>query len=89
MPEESKDLTLLETIRELKKRDPFHAFSILMSSGDRYRIENGENLVEMKSEFFYAFPGGEKMAFIRTNQIAAVEEFGLKRGGKRRRNGRR
>ena len=84
MPEESKDLTLLETIRELKKREPFHAFTIVLSSGDRYKIEIGENLVEMKSEFFYAFPGGEKMTFIRMNQIAAVEEFGRSRRPKRR-----
>jgi hypothetical protein len=85
MPEESKDLSLLEAIRELKKREPFHAFTILLSSGDRYLIENGDNLVELKSEFFYAFPGGEKMVFIRMNQIAAVEELGPATRGRRRR----
>ena len=73
MPEESKDHTLMQAIRELKRREPFHPFSLVLTSGDRYLIENGENLVEMKTEFFYAFPGGERFVFIRTNQIEAVD----------------
>ena len=84
MPEESKDITLLEAIREAKHREPFHAFVIVMTSGDRYVIENGENLVEMKSEFFYALPGGERFVFIRMNQIAAVE--GAVNGSRRKRS---
>jgi hypothetical protein len=73
MPEEPKDISLLQAIRDLKHRDPFHPFSIVLTSGDRYVIENGENLVEMKSEFFYAMPGGERFVFLRLNQIVAIE----------------
>jgi hypothetical protein len=85
MPEESKDITMLEAIRDLKRREPFQPFVIVLTSGDRYRIENGENLVEMKSEFFYALPGGEKFVFLRMNQIAAVENHPAVGRGKRRR----
>jgi hypothetical protein len=64
---------ILKSIRELKNQDPYHAFDILTASGDRYRIANGANLVVMKSEFFYAYPGGDKFVLIRINQITAVE----------------
>ena len=75
---------ILKSIRELKNGEPFYPFEIVISSGDRYRIENGENLVEMKSEFFYAFPSGEKFVLIRINQIAAVERLGPPRRSRRR-----
>jgi hypothetical protein len=64
---------ILDAILELKTREPFVPFRILLTSGDRYLIESGENLVEMKSEYFYARPGGESFVFLRKNQIAAVE----------------
>jgi hypothetical protein len=85
MPEEPKDITLMEAIRELKHRDPFRPFSIVVASGDRYVIENGENLVEMKNELFYALPGGEKFVFLRNNQIVAVENTANGSKAKRRR----
>jgi hypothetical protein len=70
---EREDSRILNSIRELKEQDPFAPFTIVMTSGDKYRIEAGQNLVEMKTEFFYAFPGGDKFVLIRMNQIAAVE----------------
>ena len=57
---DSKRSHIVETIRELEAREPFVPFVIVMSSGDRYLIEAPANLVEMKSEFFYAYPGGDK-----------------------------
>jgi hypothetical protein len=45
----------------------------VLTSGDGYLIETGANLVELRTEFFYATPGGERFMFIRKNQIAAVE----------------
>ena len=81
---EEERTSILESIRELKNGDPFHPFEIVISSGDRYRIENGNNLVEMKSEFFYAFPGGDKFVLIRINQIAAIERLAPPRRRPRR-----
>ena len=76
--------SLLRTIRELKHRDPFVAFQIVMTSGDKYLIENGENLVEMRTEFFYAYPRSDRFVFMRMNQIAAVERPQERRGTRRR-----
>ena len=76
--------TILRSIHELKGQDPFSPFVIIVSSGDRYRIDAPENLVEMKSEFFYAFPGGERFVLIRIDQIVAVEKLGPGRRVSRR-----
>jgi hypothetical protein len=73
---ESEKPNILRSINELKNQDPFSPFSIVVSSGDRYLIEAPATLVEMKSEFFYAFPGGERFVLIRINQIVAVEKHG-------------
>jgi hypothetical protein len=64
---------ILGSIRELKARDPFAPFVIVLTSGDRYRIEAGGNLVEMRTELFYAYPRTDKFVLIRINQIAAVD----------------
>jgi hypothetical protein len=78
---EAPRMDVISAILDLKNRDPFAPFRIVLTSGDKYLIERGENLVELVTEFFYATPGGERFAFIRKNQIAAVE--GEESSGKR------
>lgn len=80
-PEES---SVVRTIADLKGREPFQPFSIVVASGDRYRIEAPENLVQMKSEFFYALPQSDNFVFIRINQIVAVERLDTKRPVRRK-----
>jgi hypothetical protein len=81
-PEKS---SIIDAILEMKARDPFMPFRIILTSGDRFAIEQADNLVELKSEFFYALPGGESFVFLRNNQIAAVEGPEKKRPVARRR----
>jgi len=81
---EAEQLGVLQQIRDLKAQDPFSPFLIIISSGDRYTIEAAANLVEMKSELFYAFPGGDRFVLIRINQIVAVERVGTRRNPSRR-----
>jgi hypothetical protein len=75
---------LLQAILELKDREPFQPFRIVLTSGDKYLIENGANLVEMKTEFFYASPSKDGFVFLRKNQIAAVEKPEARRQPRRR-----
>jgi hypothetical protein len=84
MAEEHPNMDVVDAILELKGRDPFVPFRIVLTSGDKYLIESGENLVEMRTEFFYATPGGERFAFIRKHQIAAVEGSEQKRPSRRK-----
>jgi hypothetical protein len=81
---ESKDSNIIDTILDLKRREPFDPFRIVMTSGDKYLIEAGENLIIGETQMFYAVPRSDKVLFIRMNQIAAVEQFDEKRPAKRR-----
>ena len=83
MPE-LEESSLLKTIGDLKGREPFAPFSIVVSSGDRYRIDAPENLVQMKTEFFYAQPRSDNFVFFRINQIVAVERNDAKRTARRK-----
>ncbi len=78
---DSERSNILESIRELRAQSPFAPFAIVLTSGDRNVIEAPGNLVEMRSELFYAYPGGDKFVLIRISQIVAIERPGE---GKRR-----
>jgi hypothetical protein len=81
---ESEQSSILVTIRELRAQDPFVPFTIVMTSGDRYRIDVAHNLVEMRTELFYAYPGSDRFVLMRMNQIAAVERGTERRPARRR-----
>lgn len=71
----STESRMLETILALKRREPFVQFQIILNSGDRYLIENPDLLAVGKSELAYYFPKSNRVAFLRTNQIIAVEQL--------------
>ena len=81
---ESEQSNIVQAIRDLKSREPYSPFAIVLASGDRYVIKAGENLVEMKSEFFYAYPHSDQFVFMRLNQIVAVEKLAEKRPARRK-----
>ena len=49
MPERMNH-NVVDAILDLKDRDPFMPFKIVLVSGDKYLIETGANLVEMRTE---------------------------------------
>ena len=80
-----RDETTLDTILQLKRQDPFSAFEIVMTSGDRYRVDNPDALAIATSQVHY-YPRSGSGIHMRLNQIAAVEEHNGKRPAKRRRS---
>ena len=50
-------INIIEAIRELKERTPFQPFRIVMTSGDKYQIDDGGKLVEMRTQFFTSIRG--------------------------------
>ena len=68
----------LYTILDLKRRDPFLPFLIVMTSGDRYPIENPDALAIGGTQLHYYLPRSDKAVHLRVNRIAAVEQFGEK-----------
>jgi hypothetical protein len=68
------DETTLDTIKHLKRREPFVPFHIVMASGDRYLIENPDALAIATSQVHY-YPQTGVGVHLRINQITAVEEL--------------
>ena len=71
---EPEHTNVVDTIMDLKRQEPFVPFMIILTSGDRYRIESGETLVVLRSNFFYASPRTKKFVFLRKSEIVAVEQ---------------
>jgi len=69
----SKEESILDTIRHLKRRGPFTPFQIVMASGDRYLIDNPDALALATSQLHY-FPRSGLGVHMRLNQVTAVGE---------------
>jgi pyridoxine/pyridoxamine 5'-phosphate oxidase len=74
-----RDEDTLDTIRHLKRQEPFATFRIMMSSGDRYSIENPDALAIATSQVHY-YPRSGMGIHMRLNQVAAVEVLEEKAG---------
>jgi hypothetical protein len=74
-----EDVSTIDTIRDLKNKDPFVRFSIVMTSGDRYLIDDPDALAIGSSQVFYYPRPPAVGVHLRANQIAVVEENGSKR----------
>jgi len=72
MPE--KEESTLDTIRSLKRREPFNPFRIVMASGDRYLIENPDALAIAATQLHY-YPRGGMGVHMRLSQIVTVEDL--------------
>jgi hypothetical protein len=69
----SREESILDTIRHLKRREPFTPFQIVMASGDRCLIDNPDALALATSQLHY-FPRSGLGVHMRLNQVTAVEE---------------
>jgi hypothetical protein len=64
---------MLQQIQELLDSDSFIPFQVVMTSGDKYVVTNPHMLLLGKTQFFYCFPRSDRLAWLRYNQVAAVE----------------
>jgi len=79
-----EDVSTIDTIRDLKNREPYERFTIVMTSGDRYVIADPDALAIGTQQVFYYPRDGRAGVHLRSNQIAAVEENGATRRRPRR-----
>ncbi len=70
----AEDESTLDTIRDLKGREPFAPFRIVMTSGDRFLIEDPDALAIGSSQLHYYLPRSDRALHLRMSQIASVEE---------------
>lgn len=83
MPSE-EDLGVLQTIRDMRRRNPFIPFRIVMSSGESIVVENLELLAIGESQLVYCLPHSDRVAYLRLNQVSLVEDLGSQMSGGRR-----
>ena len=76
-----EDVTSYDTIRDHKNREPFIPFAIVMTSGDRFVIENGDALAMTSSQLHYFPPRADRAVHMRVSQIAFVESPALQKKG--------
>lgn len=63
---------MLDSIRDLLEREPFHPFRIVLTSGDRYEITDPHLIAIGESQIFHCYLRSDRFSFIRISQIAAV-----------------
>jgi hypothetical protein len=76
---------MLQQIQELLDRDPFVPFQVVMTSEDKYVVTSPHMLLLGKTLVFYCFPRSDRLAWLRYNQVAAVELVNGKHGSRRAR----
>jgi hypothetical protein len=64
---------MLDSLRELLHREPFHPFRIVVTSGDRYEVTNPDLVAIGETQIFYCHPKSDRFTFIRLNQIVALD----------------
>ena len=67
-----REESTLDVIRHLKRQDPFVPFRIVMTSGDRYVIEDPDALAIATSQLHY-YPRSGMGVHLRLKQVTAVE----------------
>ena len=67
-----------DIIEELRRKEPFMPFFVVMASGDRYLIDDPFMMVLTPTEIIYVVPRSEKTARLRKSQIVAIEELQAK-----------
>ena len=69
----AEDVSPLDTIRDLKRQEPFVPFQIVLSSGDRYVVADPDALAIGTTQLFF-YPPRSAGVQLRINQIVAIEE---------------
>lgn len=71
MAEEEEEISMLAEIRRLSRAEPFQPFSIVMGSGSRYEIGEGDSVVIGRSMITVAvWRSGEHL--LRLSQISEL-----------------
>ncbi len=64
---------MIEQLKELLDREPFQPFRIILSNGDHYDVVDPHLLALGQSQIVFCFPRSDRLAYLRMNQIAAME----------------
>ena len=76
MAKQPEEQGLLDAIRDLKHRDPFTPFRVVMTSGEGFTIEHPDLLAMNESQLVYCLPRSNRVVYMRLNQVVTVDDFG-------------
>jgi hypothetical protein len=62
-------------IREFKHENPFQPFNIIMSSGDKCRVDDPDMPIVGPLEMIYVVPNSGRTSRLRKSQVVALEEL--------------
>jgi hypothetical protein len=68
----AEEESTLDTIRDLKRKEPYAPFCIVMASGDRYVIEDPDALAIGTTQLHY-YPRSGMGIHLRFNQVSSAE----------------
>lgn len=64
---------MLKNLKDILEHGPFRPFRTALTNGDRYEALNPHLIAMGESQLFYCFPPSDRFAFLRMNQIAALQ----------------
>ena len=65
--------SIIETLREFLRADPFVPFQITATNGKHYDVRDPLSVAVNRSQVFYCFPKSERVAHIRIQEIVSLE----------------
>jgi hypothetical protein len=74
--EKPREHSFSERILELKHREPFEKFTLVMTSGSAFTIEHPDLLAMGESRMTYYFPKTDRAVEMRVNQISEIKLTG-------------
>ena len=66
-----EDLTIFDELNELGRREPFAPYTIVMCSGSRYEVREGDH-VAVGSSFIIFYRGKGEQHLLRSSQVSEV-----------------
>ena len=65
--------SIIETLRDFLRADPFVPFQITATNGKHYDVRDPLSVAVNRSQIFYCFPKSERIAHIRIQEVVSLE----------------
>ena len=65
--------SIIETLRELLRAEPFVPFQIIATNGQHYEVRDPFRVAVNGSQVFYCFPESDRIAHIRIQELVSLE----------------
>ena len=67
--------SIVDTLREFLRADPFTPFQITATNGRHYDVRDPQSVAINRSQVFYCFPKSERVAHIRIQELVSLESL--------------